>query len=168
MTRRLTSRALTAATAALLATLALSSCTPQPVPVAAPASAPVASGALNAEEARFVELLNAERTRAGLAPVTVSAGAVSIARGWAAEISRRGTLVHNPDLASQVSASVSGAWARIGENVGTGSDADQIHGLLMSSSSHRANMLEPAFDIVGVGVARNGATLWVSLVFVAL
>jgi uncharacterized protein YkwD len=161
---RLFPRALMAASVALLATVALSSCTPLPAP--APSPVPVASGGLNGEEARFVELLNAERARAGLAPVTVSQGAVDIARGWAAEMSRLGYLVHNPNLASQVSASVSAAWAGIGENVGMGSDADQIHGLFMGSSSHRATMLRPAYDIVGVGVARNGATLWVSLVFV--
>ncbi len=160
-------RALGTATLALLATFALSSCgAPQSMAVAPPS--PSAGVSLNAEESRFVELLNAERGRAGLAPLAVHAGAVDVARGWAGELARRGSLAHNPNLAAQVGASVTSSWVRIGENVGMGVDVDSVHQALMASSPHRRNMLDGAYDLVGVGVVRSGSSIWMSMVFVGV
>jgi uncharacterized protein YkwD len=158
-------RALGTATLALLATLALSSCgAPQSMAVAPPS--PSAGVSLNAEESRFVELLNAERGRAGLAPLAVHAGVVDVARGWAGELARRGSLAHNPNLTAQVGATTS--WVKIGENVGMGADVDSVHQALMASSPHRRNMLDGAFDLVGVGVVRSGSGIWMSMVFVGV
>jgi uncharacterized protein YkwD len=38
----------------------------------------------------------------------------------------------------------------------------------MQSSEHRPNILNPAFQLVGVGVARDGGSYWITQVFVGL
>ena len=40
------------------------------------------------------------------------------------------------------------------------------HEQLMQSAEHRPNILNPDFDLVGVGVAREGSTYWITQVFV--
>ena len=162
-------RAAPAVPLAVLLALTLSSCTPGAIAAVSQAtSAPAAPAGLNAEEARFVDLLNAERARAGLGALTVHNGATAVARGWAAELARRGSLDHNPDIARQVEANVTTAWVRIGENLGSGGDVDSVHRALMASPTHRRNILEGAFDLVGVGVVRSGGVLWMCMVFVAV
>lgn len=41
------------------------------------------------------------------------------------------------------------------------------HGLLMASAEHQANILNPEFRRVGVGVAQAGDTFWITQIFVA-
>jgi uncharacterized protein YkwD len=57
---------------------------------------------------------------------------------------------------------------KIGENVGMGADVDSVHQALMASSPHRRNMLDGAFDLVGIGVVRSGSGIWMSMVFVGV
>jgi uncharacterized protein YkwD len=51
-------------------------------------------------------------------------------------------------------------------NVGGASDpAARAHELLMGNSTHRANILDARYTEVGVGVAQNGDTYWMTQVF---
>jgi len=161
---RLARRVSHATALALLAGAALVGCTPA---VVAPSSSS-SSVAVNGEESRFVELINAERSRAGLGPLTLNGGAVNVARSWASHLAEIGRLDHNPNLANDVTANVTASWLRIGEDVGSGGDADSVFRALMGSSSHRANILDSGYDILGVGVVRTDSTLWLSLVFVGV
>jgi uncharacterized protein YkwD len=60
---------------------------------------------------------------------------------------------------------VSRTWWSIGENIGCGVDADNLHGMWMSSPGHRANILNPNFDTVGVGVVYARGCLWATVDF---
>jgi hypothetical protein len=49
------------------------------------------------------------------------------------------------------------AWRTLGENVGTGYDADSLFNAYWNSPPHRANLLNPAFRFLGMGwVERPG------------
>lgn len=51
-------------------------------------------------------------------------------------------------------------------NVGGASDpAARAHELLMGNSTHRANILDARYTEVGIGVAQNGDTYWMTQVF---
>jgi hypothetical protein len=57
---------------------------------------------------------------------------------------------------------------KFGENVSRGDSADAAHAALMGSPSHRANMLDPAFTHVGIGVVLHpgaGPALLATMVF---
>lgn len=57
-----------------------------------------------------------------------------------------------------------------GENLaqvdGSSDPAGQAHGMLMGSASHRENILGRRFEMIGVGVAKQGGTYWITQIFV--
>jgi hypothetical protein len=128
------------------------------VAMAAPAHA--ASGPDAGAEARFVSLTNGARAGAGLGGLAVSDDLVALARQHSIEMANSGSIYHTSDLGSRV-----GGWTTIAENVGRGSNPDVVHNALMSSAPHRANILDARFSQIGVGVAWNGPTLYVTEIF---
>ena len=117
-------------------------------------------------EARIIWLLNQERQMRGLQPLANNGGAHNVAQYSANVQAYYGRLGHNPNLGNDVSRNVDPNWWGIGENVGCGYDADNLHAMWMSSSGHRANALNPSFDTVGVGVAYARGCVWATVVFV--
>ena len=57
------------------------------------------------------------------------------------------------------------AWRSIGENVGVGDSVSSLHSAFMGSSGHRANILKPSYNRVGVGVVMDGSKIWVTVRF---
>jgi len=124
---------------------------------------PLPAGAVesaSAAESRFVSLLNAERTSGGAALLAANTDLVAAARRQAANMRDAARLSHTPDLGS-----VTTGWKLLGENVGTGPDSGTIHRAFMASSGHRANILDPRYTHVGVGVVVDGSTVWVAEIF---
>lgn len=60
-------------------------------------------------------------------------------------------------------------FSMVGENLAKVSRVDDpagiAHGLLMNNAEHRANILDGRFRDVGVGVASNGDTFWITQLF---
>ena len=104
------------------------------------------------DAAYFVALANDERAWYGSRPLETDGHLESIATGWAYELVGRGHLAHNPYLAEQVGE----WWAWWGENVGFGRSVRAVHRAWVSSGYHYANMVDPAFSRIGVGVAYDG------------
>lgn len=71
-----------------------------------------------------------------------------LARYHSERMAAAGTIWHTPDLTSQVS-----GWKYLGENVGVGPTVDALHTAFMNSPPHRANIIDPDFTEVAVGVA---------------
>lgn len=111
-------------------------------------------------ENEFVALINRERTSRGLSALAINSDLVAGARRQADAIRDAGRLFHNPDLAS-----VTTGWTKLGENVGYGGTVSGLHAAFMNSPSHRANVLDPVYTHVGVGVVIEGSTIWVAEVF---
>jgi hypothetical protein len=118
------------------------------------------------DEGGFVAAINAARQAAGLAPLPIRSDLVASARNQAGRCAAAGELFHNPNLGGDIS-----GWHVVGENVGVGpaSDWGAISRAFLASPEHRANILDPDFDYVGVGTAtdRQGR-LWVSEVFISV
>jgi hypothetical protein len=119
--------------------------------------APVAKADPNLDEAQFFAFLNAVRARNGVAPVATDGQLINVARGWSAQMAGAGGLSHNPNLGSQVS-----NWRTLGENVGTGSDVALIEAALEASPHHFANMVDPSYNYVGIGVVEDNGNIWVT------
>ena len=116
------------------------------------------------DELAFVSGVNGERGARGIAPLRVDAGLTQIARAWSTTMASTGTLAHNPSL----NALLPSAVTRGGENVAYGPDPTTVHRMLVGSATHLANMVQPAFNAVGVGVVWSGNRLWVTEVFAAM
>src|SRR5437660_1864138 len=109
------------------------------------------------EEAQFVVRVNALRASKGLAPLAVDPQLRDIARTWSAQMAAAGGISHNPALADQVS-----NWQKIGENVGVGGDVTTIENAFEASPHHYANLVDPAFTYVGIGVVDANGSIWVT------
>lgn len=127
------------------------------------ASMPMTAGAavdpVNAEN-QFVSSINEERASRGLKPLATHSDLIAAARTQADAIRDAGRLFHNPDLGA-----VTTGWKKLAENVGYGGTVAGLHAAFMNSTGHRANILDPAFTHVGVGVVVEGSTIWVTEVF---
>lgn len=130
-------RTLTGAVAALVSAVLLLT--------TAPSSAGAAEPGI---EADYVAALNSVRARQGLHPLQVHGELVGVARAWADAMAGANDIWHNPDLGSQVSA----PWVVLGENVGAGYDVPVIMQAFVDSPAHYRNIVDPRFDLVGVGV----------------
>src|SRR5438309_2184032 len=119
--------------------------------------APSAKADPNADEAQFFALLNSVRAKNGVPPLATDGQLINVARGWSAQMAGGGGLSHNPNLGSQVS-----NWRTLGENIGSGSDVLTIEAALEASPHHFENMVDPAFNFVGIGVVEAGGAIWVT------
>jgi uncharacterized protein YkwD len=124
--------------------------------VAGPAAADT-----GADEMLFAQKLNELRVSQGLQPLAIKGELFDMARGWSRSMAAAGAISHNPSLAAQAPTN----WLKLGENVGMGPDVQSLHDAFVASPSHYANMVNPAFDSVGVGVVESGGVLFVSVEF---
>ncbi len=132
----------------------------------APAAAQAHDGAA---ESAFVTQVNEVRARAGVAPLTVDPQLRSLARGWTAEM-HAGNCGGGAYIchASPISSGVTHEWAKLGENVGTGPDVTSVTDAFVQSPGHYANMIDPDFTHIGVGVMWDGARLYTTHRFMAI
>ena len=126
---------------------------------------------LAAEEGRFVELINAERVKAGLGLLVSVPELVNVGRDWSRSMvvvsagSEPCVISHNPSLASKVTLN----WRRLGENVGCGNvDVDFLHQKFVNSPPHYRNIMDPSFDSVGIGIMYEGDVMFVTQQFMDL
>jgi len=102
--------------------------------------------------------INSFRQSRGLAPLQVDAELAGLAQQQAQANANSGRLAHTPNLAAGVSAN----WTKLGENVGMGLNLDIIWDAFLNSPPHLANLVDPAYTHIGIGVVINGNTQWVT------
>ncbi|MEA2827362.1 MAG: hypothetical protein QOG43_1801 [Actinomycetota bacterium] len=117
---------------------------------------PAARADTASDEARVLTLLNQTRATAGVPALGIDSTLASVARVWATTMATAGTISHNPSLSTQIV-----GWSRLGENVGKASSVDAVHQALLNSPGHYANMIDGAFNAVGIGVASAGGYVYV-------
>jgi uncharacterized protein YkwD len=110
------------------------------------------------EEAQFVTLINQLRVSQGAPELTVNVDLVRVARGWTKKMKEAGDISHNPDLAKQVTAN----WRKLGENVGVGPTVEILHAAFVKSPAHYRNLVDPAFDQVGITIEYAGDSFYVT------
>lgn len=112
------------------------------------------------DEQRFVELINSERRSAGAGPLEVHPDLVEGARRHAERMAAEGRIFHNQNLGD-----VTDGWNLLGENVGRGGNIETLHQAFMDSPGHRDNLLNPVYDLVGIGVVWSEGIPYVVEVF---
>lgn len=118
---------------------------------------------IGSPEQTLLQLANRERAADGLAPLKWSSVLAEAAREHAARMAQQDTLSHQlrgePGMAER--ASRAGArFSSLAENVAEGPTAELIHREWMNSAPHRANLLDPQLDSVGIAVADRNGTLF--------
>lgn len=125
---------------------------------AAPPLRPIGSPTV-AEQYLF-SAANTERVQRGLHPLRWDMSLSQAAVYHAQEMAERESISHQYDGEPDLTARGEGAGARfseIAENVAEAPSAIMIHEAWMNSPHHRANLLDPKVDSIGISVvSRNG------------
>jgi len=116
-------------------------------------------------EQQILDLANRSRQQAGAPPLTMDSGLTRAARVHAQAMLEARQLSHQfdgePSLPNRLAAATQLQLDQEGENVALDMDPAQAEQHLMLSPPHRANLLNPAYNVVGMGVVRSGDRLYV-------
>lgn len=117
-------------------------------------------------ERDLLDKANADRARAGLAPLKMDEGLVRAARAHAATMGAKKHISHQfsgePSPSDRITAVSNLHLERMGENVAVAPNVEDAHDALMASPPHRDNLLSPKFNVAGFGVFRQGHVLYVA------
>ncbi len=135
-------------------------------PTAAPTPTPSAATTQDAMEQEVLRLVNEERGKAGLSPLTTNSQLTQATRLRAKELVSKYS--HDrPDGRScfSVLADFGLVYQTVGENIAYGQEsAKQVMNSWMNSQGHRENILNKDYKEIGIGAyTDNGTTYWVQL-----
>ncbi|MGC2742189.1 MAG: CAP domain-containing protein [Candidatus Angelobacter sp.] len=120
-------------------------------------------------EKRIFEELNQERISHGLLALEWNGQAAATARAHAQLLAENGKLSHQflGEAALPERLGATGARFTVAaENVALTGFIEDVHLALMSSSGHRANMLNTAYNAVGIGVVQDKGKIYVTQDFI--
>jgi uncharacterized protein YkwD len=137
---------------------------PRPKPTTATTTAAGGAQTTAGKLARdLFERLNAERRARGLAGLDWDDDLARMAAEWSSRMARTGDFSHR-DLGAAGGLPGIGRFSALGENIawveGYPSMGYQLHFGWMRSAGHRANLLQPGFDAVGIAVVCDGGRAW--------
>ena len=110
-------------------------------------------------EAKMLELVNKERVKEGLKPLSADPEMQAVARRHSKDMFKRGYFAHiNPDEKSPFDRmdAMHVKYHTAGENLALAQTLQQAHDGLMKSPGHRANILQPRFGRLGIGILDGG------------
>jgi uncharacterized protein YkwD len=133
-------------------------------PIAGNPDVPFGEYEASAEQTLF-QLANQSRTQAGLPRLMLDEGMSQSARLHAQAMLEARQLSHRfqgePSLVERLVATTRLQLDQAGENVAFDFDAERGHQHLMLSAPHRANLLNPNYNVIGLGVVRTGDRLYI-------
>lgn len=110
-------------------------------------------------EAKMLEMINRERGKAGLKPLTADPELTEVARKHSRDMFERGYFSHiTPEGHSPFDRmrAANVHFLTAGENLAIAPTLPIAHTGLMNSPGHRANILRPTFGRVGIGIMDGG------------
>ncbi len=116
-------------------------------------------------EQELVQMLNQERARAGQPSLQVDDRLTQAARAHSTLMAKAQQLSHQFPGEPTVSKRLAATHLRFnndGENVAYDYSVQAVEDGLMHSPPHRANILSPNYNAVGIGVVRQGEVYWVT------
>lgn len=132
---------------------------------AADADIPFSSPYDSSAEAMLLDLANEERSKVGAPALKLDSGLTQAARAHAEAMLAAGQLSHQlasePSLPQRLAAATREQLDQEAENVAFDFDAADGHHHLMLSAPHRTNLLNAAYNVVGIGVVHSGNQLYI-------
>jgi uncharacterized protein YkwD len=103
------------------------------------------------DEDHAVDLVNNARRANGRAALATNVSLTITAQAWSQHMAETQKLVHRTRLSEGAPV----GWRKLGENIAYASSVDGIQTAFMNSAGHKANILDPAFNNVGIGITRD-------------
>ncbi|MFI6780767.1 CAP domain-containing protein [Micromonospora sp. NPDC050276] len=123
-----------------------------------------ASGSVSAQAREVVDLVNAERAKAGCKALTIDDKLMTAAQRHSQDQADHQNMSHTGSDGSNAGVRldrVGYAWRTYGENVAWNQKTPAaVMDAWMNSSGHRANILNCAFTEIGVGIASSNGPYW--------
>ena len=117
-------------------------------------------------ERELLDLANQARTQAGVPALKLDEGLSKAARTHSQKMASQRELSHQLtgelDLQKRLAEDSNLQMDHVGENVGYAETADDAHAGFMESPPHRKNLLDPLYNVLGIGVVRSNGTLYVT------
>lgn len=110
-------------------------------------------------EIKMLQLVNEERSKKGLAPLTPDTAMTRLARAYSKEMLARGFFSHYSPEKEDPFDRMRRAHIKFitaGENLALARTLIMAHRGLMNSPGHRANILNPAYGRLGIGIMDGG------------
>jgi len=110
-------------------------------------------------EAKMLEMINEERAKEGLKLLQADPEMAAVARAHSKDMFARGYFAHNNPDGQDPFDRMEAAKVKFrtaGENLALAQTLEIAHTNLMNSPGHRANIMNPAFGRVGIGVLDGG------------
>jgi len=114
---------------------------------------------LTKDEKLMLDLVNNERIKAGLKPLEIDMRLVDISRKKSRDMIEKNYFGHiSPTYGSPFDAlkNAGVAYRYAGENIAGAPTVEKAHQALMNSPGHRANILNPNFNKIGIGIVDGG------------
>ncbi len=124
---------------------------------------------LTGEAAQMVTLLNQERVKNGLKPLTVHSGLTELAKLKSIDMLDKGYFSHTSPTYGSFANMVYNrgiGFRSVGENIAQGRNGSHAHILFMASPGHRDNILNPNFTHVGISVVQGPYGVYVTQLFI--
>jgi len=139
---------------------------PYPDPPPATGSEPLPQDLRRAERT-MLEMINRERTRAGLEPLVFDERIAAVAREHSRDMLRNRYFAHvsptRGDLSARIARAGLADTARsFTENIAANRSLREAHEGLMNSPGHRKNIMDPLAERVGIGIVRRGDDILVT------
>lgn len=119
--------------------------------------------AQNVSEQYLLAAANQDRAAHGLRPIRMDESLARAAKLHAFAMEQHGTISHQfagePELAARVR-DAGARFSLVTENVAEGQNSAQLHDMWMASAGHRANLLDPNVDSVGIAVVQRKGELY--------
>lgn len=139
--------------------------TPAPQPSTTPAPTTPANNdalltaPLTAQEQQMINLVNQERTKAGLNPLSVDMRLVKVARMKSLDMIKNNYFGHQSPVYGSPFDLLKAqgiTYRAAGENIAGNPSMENAHTALMNSPGHRANILNVNFTKIGIGIVKGG------------
>ncbi|MCR4430218.1 MAG: CAP domain-containing protein [Tepidanaerobacteraceae bacterium] len=114
---------------------------------------------LTADEQKMLDLVNAERKKAGVEPLKIDMRLVEISRKKSQDMIDKNYFSHtSPTYGTPFDALKANgiSYRYAGENLAGAATVEEAHKALMASPGHRANILNPNYNYVGIGIIDGG------------
>ena len=130
-----------------------------------------AAQSMSPAEKRILENLNHERVKNGLGPLEWNEQVAAAARAHTRLLAENANLSHQFPGEASLPERIGATGVRFtvaAENVARAEWLEDVHPALMGSSGHRANMLSPRYNAVGIGVIEEKGRIFVTQDFIFL
>ncbi len=141
----------------------------QPAPAPTPAPVESTNTAVSSYEQKVVELVNVERSKAGLPALKLDTAMSNVARMKSKDMATNNYFAHQSPTygsAGNMLSQFGIKWSAWGENIASGQRTPEaVVTAWMNSSGHRANIMSTNFSRIGVGYVTNanGTPYWTQM-----